>query len=108
MQINLDAFSVRDHLLILRVDYPLSLALGMHAAQFAACLHGRRTEEARVCARAEAHGARRQQLQQQFAAVPEQQDVQEWPLGTRAQQPYPAAAGQVMQAFRGITLQVRD
>lgn len=63
--------------------------------------------------------ARRQQQAsaQQFAAVPEQEDVQSWqqqpqmgwPLGPRAQQPYPAAGGpvgNVMQAFRGLSLQV--
>ena len=62
--------------------------------------------------------ARRQQPAQQFAAVPEQEEVHGWqqqqpqmgwPLGQRAQQPYPAAGGpvgNVMQAFRGLSLQV--
>ncbi|BDA42057.1 probable transcription factor VIP1 at N-terminal half [Coccomyxa sp. Obi] len=63
---------------------------------------------------------REQQAQaQQFAAVLEQEDLQSWqqqqqppqmawPLGPRAQQPYPVAAGpvgNVMQAFRGLALQ---
>lgn len=66
---------------------------------------------------AEMASRRQQQQLQQFAAVPEQSDVQSWqqpqqmgwPLGARAQQPYPGAAGpvgNVMQAFRGISLQV--
>jgi hypothetical protein len=57
------------------------------------------------------------QQQQHFPAVPEQEDVQSWqqsqvgwPLGARAQQPYPSAGGpvgNVMQAFRGLSMQVR-
>ncbi|KAK9909600.1 hypothetical protein WJX75_004777 [Coccomyxa subellipsoidea] len=58
------------------------------------------------------------QQQQHFPAVPEQEDVQSWqqsqvgwPLGARAQQPYPSAGGpvgNVMQAFRGLSMQGSD
>jgi hypothetical protein len=47
--------------------------------------------------------------QQQIPTVPEQAPVG-WPLGPRAAQPYPTAAatvGQVVQAFRGMSMQVR-
>lgn len=55
---------------------------------------------------------------QHFPSVPEAEDVQSWqqppqvgwPLGSRAQQPYPVAGGpvgNVMQAFRGLSMQVK-
>ena len=59
-------------------------------------------------------------MPQQLPTMPEQQALTEmgswqqqpmgWPLGPRAQQPYPAASvssvGSVMQAFRGLSVHV--
>ena len=59
------------------------------------------------------------QPQQQLPVMPEQQAMVDlgqwpqpvgWPLGPRAQQPYPAVSvssvGSVMQAFRGLNVHV--
>ena len=59
-------------------------------------------------------------MPQQLPAMPEQQALTDmgswqqqpvgWPLGPRAQQPYPGASissvGSVMQAFRGLSMHV--
>ncbi len=66
-------------------------------------------------------GRRHGQAAQQLPAMPEQQAIMDmsqwptgqpvgWPLGPRAQQPYPAVSvssvGSVMQAFRGLDVHV--